>query len=59
VRGDALAAALALDDGPQLGRLLAEIDEARFAGEIATPEEAVTLAARLLERPEPSRLADR
>ena len=49
VRGDALAARLQIADGRELGRLLAEIDEARFAGEIATREEAVALAARLLE----------
>jgi putative nucleotidyltransferase with HDIG domain len=47
VRGDALAAALELQDGPELGRLLAEIDEARFAGEVSTGDEAVALAARL------------
>ena len=50
VRGDELAAALKIDNGPELGRLLAEIDEARFAGELATPDEAVAFAARLLER---------
>jgi tRNA nucleotidyltransferase/poly(A) polymerase len=50
VRGDELAAALAIESGPELGRLLAEIDEARFAGELATPDEAVAFAARLLER---------
>ena len=50
VRGDALAAELQLADGREIGRLLAEIDEARFAGEIATREEAVALAARLLDR---------
>ncbi len=49
VRGDALAAALDLEDGPQLGRLLAAIDEARFAGEVSTPDEAIALAARLRE----------
>jgi poly(A) polymerase len=47
VRGDALAAALQLEDGPELGRLLAEIDEARFAGEVSTGDEAIALAARL------------
>jgi tRNA nucleotidyltransferase/poly(A) polymerase len=47
VRGDALAAALELEDGPELGRLLAEIDEARFAGEVSTGDEAIALAARL------------
>ena len=47
VRGDKLAAALRLDDGPELGRLLAEIDEAQFAGEVATRDEALRLAAEL------------
>jgi len=50
IRGDALAAELELADGREIGRLLAEIDEARFAGEIATREEALALAGRLLER---------
>ena len=50
VRGDALAAALAIESGPQLGRLLAEIDEARFAGDVRTPDEAVAFAAQRLER---------
>jgi poly(A) polymerase len=48
VRGDALASALSLDDGPHLGRLLAAIDEARFAGEVATPDEAIAFAAQQL-----------
>ena len=38
---------LDLPPGPQIGRLLAQIDEARAAGEIATREEALTLAATL------------
>ncbi len=50
IRGDVLAAALALSDGRELGRLLTEIDEARFAGEIATREDALALASRLLHR---------
>lgn len=50
IRGDALAAELALADRRELGRLLAEIDEARFAGEIATRDEALALASRLLDR---------
>jgi putative nucleotidyltransferase with HDIG domain len=50
VRGDALAAALELHDGPRLGRLLAQIDEAHFAGELSSAAEAITFAARLLER---------
>jgi putative nucleotidyltransferase with HDIG domain len=49
VRGDVLARAIGLPDGPQVGRLLAAIDEARFAGEVATADEAIALAARLRE----------
>ncbi len=49
VRGDALARALELEAGPQLGRMLAAIDEARFAGEVTTPDEAIALAERLRE----------
>ena len=48
VRGDELAAALGLEPGPRLGALLAALEEARYAGEIATREEAVTLARSLL-----------
>ena len=50
VRGDALAAALELAGGPELGRLLAEIDEAHFAGEVTNADEAVAFAARLREQ---------
>ena len=39
---------LDLSPGPQIGRLLAQIDEARAAGEINTKEEALTLAATLV-----------
>ena len=48
VRGDELAAALGLEPGPRLGALLDALEEARYAGEIATREEAVTLARSLL-----------
>jgi poly(A) polymerase len=48
VRGDELAAALDIEPGPRLGALLAELEEARYAGEIATREEALTLARSLL-----------
>ena len=34
--------------GPQLGRLLAALEEARYAGEIASREEAISLARSLL-----------
>ncbi len=48
VRGDELAAAVGLPRGPRLGRLLARLEEERFAGEIATPEEALRRARELL-----------
>ena len=44
VRGDELAAELGIPRGPELGELMARIAEARFAGEIATREEAVAFA---------------
>ena len=47
VRGDELARALGVDPGPRLGTLLAAIAEARWAGEIATKDEAVALARSL------------
>jgi tRNA nucleotidyltransferase/poly(A) polymerase len=50
VRGDELAAALGLEDGPELGRLLAEIDEAHYAGEVTTSEDAIAFASRVLAR---------
>ena len=48
VPGDRLAAELELAPGPQIGRLLTEIDEARYAGEVVTRQDALTLASRLL-----------
>ncbi|WP_445149402.1 HD domain-containing protein [Baekduia sp. Peel2402] len=51
VRGDELARALDTKPGPQIGALLAEIDAARYAGEITTPDEAIALA-RAARRPE-------
>ncbi len=48
VRGDELAAALGLEPGPRIGELLAALEEARYAGEIATREEAISLARSLL-----------
>ena len=53
MRGDELARALAIDPGPELGHLLALLAEARFAGEVQTPEEAFALARRLREEPRP------
>ena len=48
VRGDDLARALDLRPGPGLGALLAQLDEARFAGEIASRDEAIALARTLV-----------
>lgn len=50
VRGDELAAALGIAAGPRLAPLLDAIAEARFAGEVATHEDAVALARGLLAR---------
>jgi poly(A) polymerase len=47
VRGTDLAEALDLEPGPRLGELLAAIDEAAYAGEIGTREQAVELARSL------------
>jgi len=55
VPGDQLAGALELKPGPQVGRLLAEIDEARYAGEVTTRADALALAARLREDDRPVR----
>jgi hypothetical protein len=53
VPGDLLAAELAIRPGPELGRLLAEIDEARYAGEVSSREEAIAFATRLLAAGDP------
>jgi poly(A) polymerase len=47
VRGDELARAIGLPPGPRIGELLKEIDAARYAGEVSTPDEAIALAQRL------------
>jgi tRNA nucleotidyltransferase/poly(A) polymerase len=58
VRGDQLAAALDLEPGPEIGRLLAVVAEARYAGEVATPEDALELARREMTRETRSATAD-
>jgi putative nucleotidyltransferase with HDIG domain len=50
VTGDDLMAALAIGPGPEVGRLLAALEEALGAGEVSTREEALSLARRLHER---------
>jgi tRNA nucleotidyltransferase/poly(A) polymerase len=51
VRGDDLARELGIPPGPQLGALLAQLEEDRFAGEIATRADAVVRARALLGSP--------
>jgi poly(A) polymerase len=48
IRGDELARELGIEPGPELGRLLAELTEAAYAGEVATRDDAVAVARRLL-----------
>jgi len=48
LRGDELARELGLRPGRKLGELLAQLEEDRFAGEIATPADALARARELL-----------
>jgi putative nucleotidyltransferase with HDIG domain len=48
VRGDDLAAELEIEPGPELGRLIAEIEAGVFEGRVANREEAIELARDLL-----------
>jgi putative nucleotidyltransferase with HDIG domain len=47
LRGDELAREAGIEPGPELGRVLAELQEAAYAGEIESREETVDLARRL------------
>ena len=47
LRGDELAGALGIGEGPELGELLAELEAAQYAGEVRTRAAAVELARRL------------
>jgi tRNA nucleotidyltransferase/poly(A) polymerase len=49
IRGDELAAELGIPTGPRLGKLMAEIAEARFAGEATTRDEAIAVARAALD----------
>ena len=51
VDGATLMASLGLEPGPEVGRLLAAIDEAQAVGELSTPEEAIALARNLIASP--------
>jgi len=47
LRGDELAAELGIEEGPELGELLAELEAAQYAGEVKTREEAIDRARRV------------
>jgi poly(A) polymerase len=49
IRGDELAAELGIEPGPELGRILREIEAARFSGEVSSRDDAIALARRLRE----------
>jgi tRNA nucleotidyltransferase/poly(A) polymerase len=51
VRGDELIAELGIRPGPQLGRLLAQLAEEQYAGEINTRADALARARHLIESP--------
>ena len=48
MRGDELARAVGLRPGRELGRILDELEEASFAGEITSPQQAIGRARELL-----------
>jgi poly(A) polymerase len=47
VRGDELASELGIEPGPELGRLLRELEEAAYVGDASTREQAIALARTL------------
>ena len=49
LRGDELARRLDIEPGPGLGRLLAQLEEASYAGEVTSADQAVEYARRLRE----------
>jgi hypothetical protein len=51
IRGDDLAREAGIEPGPELGRVIAELQEASYAGEIATRHDAVATARRLRHNP--------
>ncbi|MHB8695359.1 MAG: HD domain-containing protein [Solirubrobacteraceae bacterium] len=50
VRGDELARAIGIEPGPRLGELLRELEQASYAGEVASAGDAIALARELLAR---------
>jgi poly(A) polymerase len=53
VKGDELARELGIPRGPEIGRLLRRLEEARFTGEAESREQAIALARRLRENSAP------
>jgi poly(A) polymerase len=47
IKGDELAREAGIEPGPELGRVLEELREAAYAGEIENRDDAVELARRL------------
>jgi tRNA nucleotidyltransferase/poly(A) polymerase len=47
IAGDELAAAIGIEPGPELGRLIGEIEAAVYTGEVESADDAVALARRL------------
>jgi len=52
LRGDELAEELGIEPGPDLGRLIRELEEASYAGEVTSADQAVEYARRLRENAE-------
>ena len=52
VRGDELAEELGIEPGPELGRLLAQLAEAAYAGEATDRQQAIDLARTLRHNPD-------
>jgi putative nucleotidyltransferase with HDIG domain len=48
IPGDELAEAVGIEPGPELGRLLSEIEAAVFTGEVSSPDDAVAVARRAI-----------
>jgi putative nucleotidyltransferase with HDIG domain len=54
LRGDQLARAVGLRPGPELGQILQELEEASFAGEITSREQAIDRARAMVSDPDGS-----
>jgi putative nucleotidyltransferase with HDIG domain len=48
IGGDELAGALGIETGPEVGRLMAEIEAAQYAGEVSGRDDAIEVARRAL-----------